>query len=209
MGELELVVSDAQRTAAVEHLRHAVANQNLGLEEFADAVEAVFAASTAAEVAQVLSRIAPAVRMTALHRRLDEPVVLEVRSGRLVLGSSWQLARETRVVNQSGRVTLDLCAAEFDAEIVNLDLSCQSGSIVVVVPHAVDVQFLEMAGQSGYVVNDLGPAASLPGAPLIRIRARTTSGRIVVRRPEPPKPPRVRRFRLRRNRVDRADVPCV
>lgn len=198
MGEIEIAISEVQRNAALEHLRQAVATEDLGLEAFGKAVEAVLAATTAAEVGAVLSGLSPAVRITPPHRRLDEPVVFEIRSGHLVLGSSWQLGRETRVVNQSGRVELDLSAAEFDGEIVELDLSCQSGSITVVVPYAVDVQFLEMTGQSGRVVNGLGPSASLPGAPLVRVRARTTSGRIVFRRPQPPQPARARRSWLRR-----------
>lgn len=196
--ELELAVTDVQRDAAVEHLRHAVATSNLGLERFSDAVGVVLAASTTAEIAHVLDGVAPVVRMTPPNRRLDEPVVLDTRSGSIELVSSWQLARETRVVSQSGRVLLDLTAAEFDDLLVDLDLSSQSGSITVIVPHAVDVQFLEMTGHSGSVRNLLGPTVSLPGAPLVRIRARTTSGRIVVRRPEPPTPPK-RRFWSRRS----------
>lgn len=194
----EVGVTDVQRTAALEHLRNAVAASDLDLDVYSEATSAVLAASSALDVALVLQRVAPAVRMTPPSRRLTEPVLLEVRSGRLELSSSWQVARTTRVVCQSGRVVLDLTTAEFDDDIVDLDLSSQSGSIVVVVPHTVDVQFLEMAGQSGRVLNELGPTASLPGAPLLRVRARTTSGRILLRRPEPPRPPRSRRWWRRR-----------
>lgn len=202
MGEeLELAVTEHQRNAAVEHLRQAVATSNLGLERFSEAVGIVLAASTTDEIARVLDGIAPVVRMTPPNRRLDEPVLIDTRSGSIELNSSWQLARETRVVSTSGRVLLDLTVAEFDDLLVDLDLSSQSGSITVVVPHAVDVQFLEMTGHSGSVRNELGPTVSLPGAPLIRIRARTTSGRIVVRRPLPPKPPKARRFWGRRRQA--------
>ena len=197
-AELEVAVTDAQRDAALEHLRASVASSNLALEVYSEAVGAVLAASTAGEIAAVLQAVAPVVRLTPVHRRLTEPVVLESRSSSLVVGPAWQVARTTRVAVQSGRAVLDLTAAEFDGPIVDFDLSCQSGSIRVVVPHGIDVQFLEMTGQSGGVLNELGPAVALPGAPLVRIRARTTSGRIVVRRPQPPPPPRTRRSWFRR-----------
>ena len=197
-AELEVGLTEAQREAAVAHLRQAVATSNLGLDVFSEAVSLVLAASTAEEVRLVMDRVAPPVRMTAPHRRLTEPVVFEIRSGRLELGSSWQLGRLTRVVNGSGRVLLDLTTAEFDDTVVDLELSTQSGTITVVVPHAVDVQFLEMSGHSGSVVNEIGQGTSMPGAPLVRIRAWTTSGRIVVRRPAPPGAPR-RRWSWRRS----------
>jgi hypothetical protein len=199
-GELEVAVSDAQRQAALDHLRQSVATSNLGLEVYSDAVAAVLAASTAGEVAGVLERISPVARLTPPHRRHDEPVVLEVRSGRLDVGPSWQVPRTTRVAAGSGRVLLDLTDAEFDAPIVDFDLSVQSGSISVVVPHGIDVQFVEMAGHSGSVRNELGPGAALPGSPLVRVRARTTSGRVIVRRPEEPGPAQARRRWFRRRR---------
>jgi hypothetical protein len=193
-----VAVTDGQRNAALEHLRLAVGASNLGLEVYSDAVGAVLAAPTADAIAQILQHVAPVVSLTPVNRRLSEPVVLEARSGRIEVGPAWQVARTTKVVVQSGSVVLDLTAAEFDEVIADFDLSVQSGSITVIVPHTIDVQFVEMNGQSGTVRNQIGPAVSLPGAPLVRIRARTTSGRIVVRRPEPPKPKRTRRFWFRR-----------
>ena len=189
MGEeLELAVTDAQRTAAVQHLREQVAATGMSLDLFSDAASAVLAARTVGEVQHVLDRVAPVVRMTPPDRRLDEPLVLEVRSGRLDLGASWQLGRTTRVHNTVGRVHLDLTKAQFDDRVIDLELTNGSGTITVVVPHAVDVQFLEMTGSSGSIANDVGSPVSLPGAPLLRIRARTASGRIRIVRPAVPDP---------------------
>jgi hypothetical protein len=199
-GELEVALTDAQRSAAVHHLREQVAASGLSLELFSDAAGAVLAASTVDEVRTVLERVAPVVRRTPPDRRLEEPLVLDVRSGRLDLGSSWQLARTTRVVNTVGRVLLDLTKAQFNDDMVDLELTNGSGTITVLVPHAVDVQFLEMTGSSGSITNEVGSPVSLPGAPLLRIRARTASGRIRIQRPptaDPSSPPRRRWFRRR------------
>lgn len=193
--------NDAQRTAALGHLRSAVAANQLELDAFSEAVTAVLGAGTLDQVAAVLARVAPPVRMTPAFRRLTEPLVLEIRSGTLALGPSWQLARHTIVSCKSGRVVLDLTTAEFDDLLVDLELESDSGSIDVVVPHLVDVQFVRVEGTSGRVVNRLTPNGSLPGTPCIRIKARTASGRIVIRRPEPPKVRR-RWFGRRSGRVE-------
>jgi hypothetical protein len=190
-------VSEVERRAALEHLQQAVATRGLELEVFSDAASAVLAARTSDELATVLQQTAPVVRLTAADRVLREPLDLHVSSGRLILTSSWQLARQTNVTCLSGRVVLDLTAAEFDAVVVDLDLSCSSGRIEVIVPHSVGIQLVEMSGTSGRIENGIADNVTLPGMPCVRVRARTGSGRITLRRPQPPRPKR-RWFRRER-----------
>jgi hypothetical protein len=123
-------------------------------------------------------------KLSPASRRLQEPLLLEIHSGRLELVASWQLARETKVTCNSGRVLLDLTGAIFDDLVVDLDLRLQSGTIEVVVPYFVDVQMVRMKGQSGRVENKLTPNGNLPGGALIRVKAQTRSGRIILRRPK-------------------------
>jgi hypothetical protein len=190
-------VSEVERQAALDHLRQSVASRGLELEVFSDAASAVLSARTSDELAVVLARTAPVVRMTSPERVLHEPLNLNARSSTLQLTSSWQIARQTKVTCGSGRVVLDLTAAEFDALVVDLDLTCTSGTIDVIVPFAIGVQFVEMSGTSGRIDNRISDNVALPGMPCVRVRARTTSGRITVRRPEPPREKR-RWFRRRK-----------
>ena len=131
----------------------------------------------------VVAALPPTVRMTPADRRLQQPLVLTASSGKLALRSRWQLGSETIVRCSSGRVVLDLAAAEFDDEVIDLELRCSSGRITVIVPHGVDVQMVDISGASGEVRNALGDGVGVPGLPLVRVSASTSSGKITLRRP--------------------------
>ena len=190
-------VGEVERKAALELLRSRLGGDDMSLEEFSDAASAVVNARTTADLARVLAASAPSVRFTPSDRRLYEPLVIDVQSGKMEFTAGWQLARETSVSCQSGRIKLDLTHAEFDGTEIELDLFCQSGKIEVIVPWPVDLQFVRVSGRSGRVENRLTAGPALPAIVHLRVSAETASGRIVFRRPGDEPTPRRRGFRRR------------
>lgn len=188
-----------EHTAAVEHLSTLLDDDRIDLDLFEAATSRVLATTSTDELAVVLAALPPPVRMTPPERRLDQPLVLETRSGVIKLTSSWQLASETRVRCASGTVRLDLTVAEFDDDLIDLDLDCASGVIDVVVPHGVAVRMVEISGHSGTIKNHIDTTVVLPGMPCLVVSARTRSGTIKLRRPGTGRGPRWLRW-LRRGR---------
>jgi hypothetical protein len=183
-------VSDAEREAAVDHLRSLVRDGRMDLDEFGDLAAGAMSARTVSELLVVMDAAPSSVPITASHRRMDEPLMLSVRAGSLAMTGRWQLARETYVEGGSGKIVLDLTDAEFDARVIDLEVELKSGRILIIVPTAVEVRLLEA---SGTIKNSLGSNPALPGAPLIRLRAAVRTGVLELRRPK-----RRRRFLRRR-----------
>jgi hypothetical protein len=190
-----------EQRAVVEHLGVLLRDDKIDLESFEVATSRVLATTTPDELAVVVAVLPSPVRMTPPHRRLEQPLKLETRSGKIEMVSPWQVGAETHVSCQSGVVVLDLTMAEFDDDLIDLDLECRSGKITVIVPPGVGLQVVEANAASGMVKNELGHAVIVPGMPSVRVSASTQSGLILLRRPKPPKPPRRRWFR-RRDRDD-------
>ena len=191
---------DEQR-AAVEHLGALLRDDRIDLDSFEVAASRVLATTTPDELAIVVAALPGPVRMTPAHRLMTHPLRLETASGRIDMTSPWQVAEETSVLCKSGVVTLDLTMAEFDSDLIDLDLEVHSGRITVIVPPGVGVQMSEVSATSGRIRNELGSSVVVPGLPCLRISVSTRSGVITFRRPAPPKPSRRRWWhRLRRAR---------
>ena len=176
-----------QRTAAIEHLATLLTTDVIDLDAFESLKNGVLAAATEDDLARVLAHAPSPVRMTPASRRLDGPLVIENRSGAIRLDARWQLARETRIVNGSGAVMIDLREAELDDTVVDLEVTIRSGSLDITVPHGVSLQVVEMRLGSGAMRNDLGGAEALPGMPQIRLHVEVGSGSVRLRRPKPPR----------------------
>ena len=97
---------------------------------------------------------------------------LDAGIGKLRLGAGWQLASETEVTASTGKVWLDLTSATWDAREIDLCLRVATGKIEVIVPKGVAVQI--MSANSRVTLDELVPP--LPGAPLLRVVARTAGG---------------------------------
>jgi hypothetical protein len=176
-----------ERRAIVEHLGALLRDDRIDLESFEVATERVLATTTQDELAVVVATLPGPVRMTPAHRRMDRPLRLETSSGRIHMTSPWQLAEETSVRCRSGNVRLDLSQAEFDSDVVDLDIDSTSGRVEVIIPYGVGVQLVDVESRSGSFKNKLDGAVSVPGLPTIRISVSTHSGSVVLRRPSPPK----------------------
>lgn len=172
-------IPERDRDAAIGRLRDLFSAGEMTLERFSEVLEQIFTSSSHADLAAALSPLPPLVRITPDAQRLTEPLVLRVADGGLHLGSGWQLAADTTVSTGVGRAHLDLTAASWDADRIDLRLETW-GSIEIVVPEGVTVQIV---GGSGRVrLESLAPP--VPGGPLLRITTSGPAGAIRIRHPE-------------------------
>jgi len=172
-------VDECDRSAAITRLRDLVSCGALSLEQFLLVLEQVFDAPNHTELSKAMSVLPPPITLTPPSRRLGEPLVLHVADGDLQLGTGWQLAAHTIVRTGFGSARLDLTAATWDDDQINLRLETW-GSIEVLVPKGVEVQLL---GPSGRVrLESLSP--SVPGGPVLQISTSGPSGVIFIRHPD-------------------------
>jgi uncharacterized protein DUF1707 len=184
----ELRVSDADREATVARLRLAGGEGRLTLEELAERVELADAARTRADLDALTADLpatgapAPPPAPPGKDRRWVVAIVgSETRTGR------WRPSRRTNAVAVLGGIDIDLREAELadGAEFLAVGIL---GAVNIVVPEGVSVEMSGLAligGNSG--PDDRVPP--LPEAPLVRVRAFSLMGGVVVER----KPARRRR----------------
>jgi DUF1707 SHOCT-like domain len=173
------VVDEVARAAAVARLHDLVSGGGLSLEHFDEALGQVFAARSHTQLVAAMSALPSLVRLTPASRRLTRPLVLRVPDGEMQLGSGWQLAADTTIGSGFGAARLDLTAASWDADQINLRLETW-GSIDVLVPEGVAVQMV--GGSASVQLEWLSPP--VPGGPLLRISTSGPTGMIRIRHPK-------------------------
>jgi hypothetical protein len=174
-------VSEDAQHRATEFLKGLYAAGRIDEDRLDSGVAELLAATSDAEVAEVVRALPPPVALTSPDRRLDRP--LEIHSGmrRLRLAGRWQLARETHLSADLGSVRVDLTEAEFDDRVIDLHVYTGWGSITIIVPRGVAVQVIH---HRGGVDSRLEPP--VPGLPLIRLDVTTNIGQVRLRHPGPP-----------------------
>ena len=146
----------------------------------------ILAATTEAQLAEVVRSLPPPMILTSADRRLARPLEIHSGTGRLRLAGRWQVGKETHVSADLGSVTIDLSEAELDDSVIDLHVYTGCGSITIIVPRGIDVQIIR---HRGGLSSRLEPP--VPGLPLIRLDMTTNIGRIRLRHPagtsRPPK----------------------
>jgi hypothetical protein len=178
LAPLDGVDEDA-RAAAVSRLHDLISGGGLSLEHFSGILEQVFAAASHGELEAAMLALPSLVRLTPASQRLARPLVLHVPDGGLELGSGWQLAANTAIGTGFGVARLDLTAASWDLNQINLHLQTW-GSIEVLVPKGVAVQML--GGSASVELESL--SAPVPGGPVLRISTSGPTGVIRIRHPK-------------------------
>jgi hypothetical protein len=186
-------VDEQDRVAAIDRLHELVRGGSLSLERFAAVLEQVLAAVGHADLEAAMSALPPLVRLTPASRRLAQPLVLRA-DGALKLGSGWQLAADTTISIAFGTAWLDLTAASWDANQINLHLETRAGAIELIVPEGVAVQ---MVGGSGRVQLE-SLSAPVPAGPVLRISTLGATGVIRIRHPKKRRAGPLTRWRRRR-----------
>jgi len=186
-------VDEADRAAAIRRLHELVRAGSLSLERFSAMLEQVLRSAGQSDLEAAMSALPPPVRLTPASRRLAQPLVLQADVD-LKLGSGWQLAADTTVSVAFGTAWLDLTAASWDANQIDLRLETRAAAIEVIVPEGVVVQ---MVGGSGRVeLGSLSPP--VPGGPVLRISTFGPTGVIKIRHPKKPRAGRVTSWWRRR-----------
>jgi len=186
-------VDEQDRVAAIDRLHELVRGGSLSLEGFAAVFEQVLAAAAHADLEAAMSAVPPLVRLTPASRRLAQPLVLRA-DGALKLGSGWQLAADTTISIAFGTAWLDLTAASWDANQINLRLETRAGAIELIVPEGVAVQ---MVGGSGRVQLE-SLSTPVPAGPILRISTLGATGVIRIRHPKKRRAGPFTRWRRRR-----------
>ena len=187
-------VDEQDRVVAIDRLHDLIRDGNLSLESFSATLERVLAAVGYADLEAAMLALPPLVRLTPTSRRLAQPLVLRANGG-LKLGSGWQLAAETTISVAFGTAWLDLTAASWDADQIDLCLETRAGAIELIIPEGVAVQ---MVGGSGRVqLESLSPP--LPGGPVLRVSTLGPTGVIRIRHPKRRRAGRLTRWKRRRS----------
>jgi hypothetical protein len=168
---------DAQHRAT-EFVKELYAAGDIDAGRLDASVTGILAATTEAELAEVVRSLPPPVILTSPDRRLTKPLEMHSGIGRLRLAGRWQVGKETHVNADLGSITIDLSEAEFDDGVIDLHVYTGWGTITIIVPRGVAVQIIR---HRGGLSSRLEPP--VPGLPLIRLDLATNIGRIRLRHP--------------------------
>jgi Domain of unknown function (DUF1707)/Cell wall-active antibiotics response 4TMS YvqF len=180
----ELRVSDADREATVVRLREAGGEGRLTLEELADRVERADAARTRGDLDALtadLPAASPGAGLAPEPPRKERRWVVAIMGGEQRKGR-WRPSRRTNAIAVMGGVDIDLREAELadGAEILAIPIM---GAVTVIVPEGVSVEMSGFALMGGNAGPD-DKVLPLPNAPVVRVRAFSLMGGVVVERKE-------------------------
>ena len=171
--------TDAAREQLVAALREQAVEGRMTLEEFGARVGDVYAATTAAELAQVTSSL-PAVVVNAQRppRRKPARFILSLMGGSDRKGR-WRLGPKLTVVAVMGGNDIDLRHVELDSTEITITAFSLMGGIDIYVPDSVEV---DVGGFALMGANDQRGSHRRPsaGAPDVRIRAWSIMGGVDV-----------------------------
>lgn len=168
-----LRASDAERDAAVAHLREATAEGRLTLDEFSQRMEAAYGARTADELARLTTDLPAAAQVSATSRRPRRFTIAIFggvdRKGR------WRSARSHWVISIFGGSDLDFRDASLEGGEATVYVMDLFGGTDLYVPEGVDVDFSGFGIFGG--ADQHGPDhPGRPGAPILRVRALSIFG---------------------------------
>jgi hypothetical protein len=172
-GPHDLRASDADRERVVALLTEAAGDGRLTLGEHADRAERAYAARTLGELAILTADLAePAAQPIRLDSRRSVAAMFgkERREGR------WVMPDNFAVTAIFGEVVLDLREALLQASRITVFATLIGGTLQLIVPEGVAV---EMTGNSILSrTNGTSTVASVPGMPVIEVRALALGSRV-------------------------------
>ena len=171
--------SDDEREAVVERLRIASAEGRLTLEELAARTEAAYGARTRGELDKVSADLPERASGTTFTPDVPRHRMVAVFAN--VVRTGWWRAEGTVApFSVFGDIELDLRQATVPFGEVSIDAVAPFGDIEVVVPDGVSV---ELTGFSvfGRKKVDVRKSAAVASSPVVRVRAMTLFGSVLVR----------------------------
>jgi hypothetical protein len=180
-SDLELRASDADRDAAAAVLGGAMATGRLTSTEYAERLDAVYAAKTLGDLAP-LTRDLPADQASdaAVGAAVDRADVA-ARFSKVIRSGRWVAGRRTRLTARFGALIVNLSDAVLPGREITLEVDAFCGKLIVVVPpgaHVIDEGGALFAKRAVYGRPDPGDAAG----PVIRLTGDARFAAVVVYR---------------------------
>ena len=167
----------------VEVLRSYCGEGILTLDEFSDRVGLVFAATTRADLdavsADLPSQRANTAPAGTVERRKVSHNVVGIMSGARRTGR-WRPSQELNAFAFMGGCEIDLRQAEIDSAVVTINATAVMGGIDIIVPDGIEVELDEFHFMGG-VETRLSNVPTIPGTPLIRVKAFALMGSVIIR----------------------------
>ncbi|HEX5995600.1 MAG TPA: DUF1707 domain-containing protein [Jiangellales bacterium] len=168
-------VGDADREAAADRLRTAVADGRLEFTELDERLTAVYGAKTRAELAAVTADLEPAQPDT-------RPLTLRTESGSIKRTGHWEVPARIVAECTSGSIKLDFTQAGVPHREVRVHATASSGSVVLIVPYGWVVVMDDVSSSSGSIRNKVGGRPG-PHTQVLRVTGSVRSGTIKARYP--------------------------
>jgi hypothetical protein len=174
--------SDADRERVAAALSAHCADGRLTLDELAERIERTLAATTHDELATITADLpssdAPAPTPVARAPRRTKHVTVAVMSEAKKKGR-WRAGEHLVAVAVMGSVVLDLRSAELAGPSVTIACLALMGSVKIMVPPGIDVDFGGI-GLMGSAQSKVDEEAILPGSPLVRVNSLAVMGDVSV-----------------------------
>lgn len=197
-GVAGAVPSEAERDQAVALLRTQCADGRLTLDEFADRVAVVLQAPTRDELARQLADLpVPAPRPSQQGDVPETTWLVGIMWGACRRGR-WRPGKQVKALAFWGGCIVDLRGAELTEPVLHISAVAIMGGVEIIVPDGVRVEVDGLPIMGG-IERRIKDVPTLPGTPLIKVRAFAFWGGVTVRS----KPSRSNEERGRRI-VDRA-----
>jgi hypothetical protein len=169
--------SDAERDATVIHLREAMAEGRLTLDDFSQRTDAALTALTRDQLAEVVADLP--INPGYPAQAFATPWVVGVMGSARRKGR-WRVGHELHAVSIMGDCKIDLREAVIDAPVITIDALAMLGTVEVIVPEGVQVDF-EGIAIMGSKQSHMSDAPIRHGAPLVRVTGLALMGTIKVR----------------------------
>ncbi len=165
--------SDADRDAAAEALAGAVASGRLSLAEHSARLDAIFAATTSAQIAAVVADLPslPAKR-SGLYRAVD-PYKVVIIGGQAQRAGRFRIGRFCTLTGLFGRIDLDLRNVVLSQDQVTVVVRGLATSVSVIVPRGWRIQEQVFVLGSRQAIDSRD---DLSNAPMIRLRGTLIGG---------------------------------
>ncbi len=165
--------SDAERDAAAEALAGAVASGRLSLAEHSQRLDAMYAASTSAQVAAVVADLPSLpVKRSGLYKAVD-PYKVVVIGGQAQRAGRFRIGRFCTLTALFGRIDLDLRTCVLSQDQVTVVVRSLASSVTVVVPKGWRIQEQVFVLGSRQAIDSRD---DLSNAPMIRLRGTMIGG---------------------------------
>ena len=173
--------SDAERDATVIRLRDAMAEGRLTLDDFSERTDTALTALTREQLSAVVADLPTAAAPAAIVAQTAgwDPWVVGIMGSAKRTGR-WRVGHQLHAVSLMGDCKIDLREAIIDSSVITVDALAIMGSVEVIVPQGVEVDFGGVAIMGSKEMNMGGPPAPY-GAPIVRITGLALMGTIKVR----------------------------